>query len=55
MIRRVYRQGQKGVSVTVHHIVAKNTRDEKVLPVLEAKERTQKDFLNALSEPILFN
>ena len=51
-IRRVYRQGQKAPTVFVYHIVAKGTLDEKVLRVLQAKERGQRDLLNALIDPI---
>ena len=51
-IRRVYRQGQENEHVFVYHIVAKETRDAKVYPVLQQKEKTQRDLLNALVEPI---
>jgi SNF2 family DNA or RNA helicase len=47
-IDRVYRQGQKSDTVTIHRIIAKDTLDEKVLRVLDAKDRTQTGFLNVL-------
>jgi SNF2 family DNA or RNA helicase len=46
-IARVYRQGQEH-HVRVYHIMAKKTRDEKVLGVLTKKDRTQQDLLVAL-------
>lgn len=45
VIRRVYRQGQKSKRVFVHWIVARNTVDELILPVLRDKELVQKSFL----------
>lgn len=47
-IARVYRQGQKSDRVLNYHIVAQDTLDEKVLQVLQIKERTQEDLLNML-------
>jgi SNF2 family DNA or RNA helicase len=47
-IDRVYRQGQKASTVVVHRIIAKDTLDERVLRVLDAKEKTQSDFLDLL-------
>lgn len=49
-IDRVYRQGQKAANVIVHRIIAKDTLDERVLRVLDAKEKTQADFLTMLKE-----
>jgi SNF2 family DNA or RNA helicase len=46
-IARVYRQGQEH-HVRVYHIMAKKTRDEKVLSVLTKKDHTQQDLLSAL-------
>ena len=53
MIRRVYRQGQENEHVFVYHIVAQGTKDADVAPVLEQKEKTQRDLLNALVPPQL--
>jgi SNF2 family DNA or RNA helicase len=50
--RRVYRQGQRGKSVFVYHIVARGTKDEEVLDVLLGKELTQKQLNNALIKPV---
>jgi SNF2 family DNA or RNA helicase len=47
-IARVYRQGQKSDRVLNYHIVAEDTLDEKVLRVLQQKERTQEDLLDML-------
>jgi SNF2 family DNA or RNA helicase len=47
-IDRVYRQGQRASTVVVHRIIAKGTLDERVLKVLDAKEKTQSDFLDLL-------
>jgi SNF2 family DNA or RNA helicase len=47
-IDRVYRQGQKSDYVVVHRIVAKDTLDERVLVVLDDKEKTQSTFLKLL-------
>lgn len=46
-IRRVWRQGQKE-RVFVHHVVAKDTIDEVILKMLQAKDKTQRSLLNAL-------
>lgn len=47
-IDRIYRQGQKSANVIVHRIIAKNTLDERVLQVLDAKEKSQDSFLRLL-------
>ena len=44
---RLYRQGQTK-TVRIAHIVTKDTVDERVLKVLEAKDATQRDLLRAL-------
>lgn len=48
-IRRVARQGQKSDSVFVYHLVAKDTRDERVMEVLTQKDRDQQTVLDALA------
>lgn len=45
--RRVYRQGQTR-GVVVHHLIAKDTVDERVVEVLQGKDRTQRGLLNLL-------
>ena len=49
-IARVYRQGQQSRSVFVYHIIARDTMDEKVVRVLNGKDRTQQALLSALGE-----
>lgn len=48
-IARVYRQGQESERVFVYHIIAKDTLDERVLRVLNSKDRTQQALLTALA------
>jgi len=45
---RLYRQGQTKKSVIVHHIISKDTVDERVFRVLGNKASTQTDLLNAV-------
>jgi SNF2 family DNA or RNA helicase len=47
-IARVYRQGQESEHVYVYHLIAKDTLDQKVIKVLDKKDRTQQDLLSAL-------
>lgn len=49
-IDRIYRQGQRADTVTVHRIIAHNTLDQRVLRVLDSKERVQSDFLDVLKQ-----
>lgn len=49
LIGRIYRQGQKH-AVTIHHIIAENTIDQKVLKILKKKNSTQQELLDALKE-----
>jgi SNF2 family DNA or RNA helicase len=49
-IARIYRQGQKARSVFVYHIVARDTIDERVVKVLNAKDKTQQSLLAALAD-----
>ena len=44
---RLWRQGQRN-TVTIHHIVARNTVDEDVLAALEAKDMTQEKLITAV-------
>lgn len=48
LIARVWRQGQIAPFVMVHHIGTKDTKDEDVMKALEAKDRTQTRFNDAL-------
>lgn len=48
-IARVYRQGQSHGKVYCYHLKATSTKDEDVLEVLTAKDRTQQDLLNAIT------
>lgn len=45
---RIYRQGQKSPHVMIHRIIAKDTLDERVLAVLDGKEKSQDQFLKLL-------
>lgn len=45
--KRVHRQGIKN-SVTIHHIIAKNTIDEQIIKVLEGKATLQDSLLEAM-------
>lgn len=45
---RLYRQGQEEGSVIIHHIVAENTVDERVMSSLQGKAEVQKDLLDSL-------
>lgn len=49
-IDRIYRQGQKSPDVIVHRIIVKDTLDERVLQVLDGKERSQAKFLKLLED-----
>ena len=49
--RRVYRQGQAN-TVVIHHLLADETVDERVLEVLQGKDRTQRSMLNLLKEVV---
>jgi len=51
-IARVWRQGQPSPIVTVHHIVARGTRDLKVAAALADKDRTQEKFNAAILSAI---
>lgn len=45
---RLIRQGQVANSVTVNHLIMKNTIDERVVKVLKEKDATQQKLLDAL-------
>lgn len=46
---RLYRQGQMK-PVMIHHIVAKNTIDEKIIKALSGKKETQDGLMNSIKE-----
>ena len=48
--RRVYRQGQQNEHVILYHIVAKDTRDERVMRVLGEKDADQRMLLSAIGK-----
>ncbi|NFK79406.1 DEAD/DEAH box helicase [Clostridium botulinum] len=48
---RLYRQGQKH-TVVIHHIIAKDTVDEKVIQALENKDTSQTALINAVKARI---
>ena len=49
---RLWRQGQKSETVTIHHIVAEGTIDEDIMKALENKDRTQAAMMNAVKARI---
>ena len=44
---RLHRQGQTK-SVIIHHLISKDTADERVLSALQGKEDVQESLINAL-------
>lgn len=49
---RLYRQGQKEKTVILHHIITKNTIDERVLAALKRKDATQDELIDAVKAEI---
>ena len=45
---RLWRQGQKAEMVVLHHIIAKDTIDERVMKALSAKDKTQTALIDAV-------
>jgi len=45
---RLWRQGQKAETVTIHHIVAEGTIDEQIIKALGVKDRTQSALIEAV-------
>ena len=45
---RLWRQGQKDTTVVIHHIITKNTIDERIMSALQKKERAQSALINAV-------
>jgi hypothetical protein len=50
VIDRVRRQGSKSQRVWVHRILARDTLDERILSVLDRREKEQADFMTLLKE-----
>lgn len=46
---RLYRQGQKK-PVSIHHIIATDTVDEKIIKSLDGKDTTQRSLMDAIKE-----
>jgi SNF2 family DNA or RNA helicase len=45
---RLWRQGQNADTVVLHHIIAKNTIDERVMKALRDKDKTQTALIDAV-------
>ena len=45
---RLWRQGQKAETVVLHHIISKDTIDERVMKALSAKDKTQTALIDAV-------
>ncbi len=45
---RLWRQGQKSETVVIHHIVAENTIDERIMNALRKKDKTQSALIDAV-------
>ena len=49
---RLWRQGQQAETVVIHHIVTKDTIDERVLTALEQKDRIQTALIDAVKAEV---
>lgn len=49
---RLWRQGQKSETVTIHHIITEGTIDEQILDALSKKDRTQESLIAAVKAQI---
>lgn len=45
---RLWRQGQRSDTVIIHHIIAKNTIDERIMSALHTKDQTQSALIDAV-------
>ena len=45
---RLWRQGQKEQTVVIHHIITKNTIDERIMSALRRKDKTQSALIDAV-------
>lgn len=46
---RIYRQGQRSDTVFVYHIIARETKDEDIMPAIDVKDKEQQKLLKALN------
>ena len=51
-VARLWRQGQTSGTVSVIHIIADGTVDERVLKALEAKDNTQAALIDAVKAEV---
>ena len=49
---RLWRQGQKSETVVIHHIISKNTIDERIMKALSEKDKTQTTLIDAVKANI---
>lgn len=45
---RLWRQGQTADTVVIHHIITKDTIDERIMNALHKKEKTQTALIDAI-------
>jgi SNF2 family DNA or RNA helicase len=45
---RLWRQGQTADTVVIHHLIAKDTIDEKIMSALKKKDKTQSALIDAV-------
>ena len=45
---RLWRQGQKAQTVVIHHIITKDTIDERIMSALRRKGKTQSALIDAV-------
>ena len=45
---RLWRQGQKADTVVIHHIITRDTIDERIMNALHKKEKTQTALIDAV-------
>ena len=45
---RLWRQGQQAETVVIHHIITKNTIDERIISALRSKDKTQSALIDAV-------
>lgn len=51
---RLYRQGQKDSTVVIQHIITKDTIDERILNVLQSKDKVQDSLLEAVKAEVRY-
>lgn len=45
---RLWRQGQEAQTVVIHHIITKDTIDERIMSALRRKDKTQSALIDAV-------